>query len=344
VTGTVVRPIFDGLKISREKLAYICDSTSAPICALIPVNAWGAYMAGLLARQGVEKPLLVYFKAIPFNYYAWAAILLVLFLTLSRKDFFSMKRAEQRAREKGQVLRPGSIPLVSHEVTNLEPKQGVRPRASNMVIPLAVMIVMMVAGLLITGRGDLANGSGSTAVLWAVLAALAAGGLLYWARGVMGPGELTGLFFKGVGGLVPIATLMMLAFALGQLCRDLNTGLYVAELVKNMLVPSLVPVVLFVTTGFIAFATGTSWGTWAVMVPIGLPLALQMGINPVLAVAAITSGGVFGDHCSPISDTTLVSSMASASDHMDHVNTQLPYALTAGLVAAVFFLLAGVTM
>lgn len=341
ITGTVFRPIFDRLQISREKLAYLCDSISAPVCAMVPINAWGAYMAGLLATQGIDGAMQVYLKALLYNFYPIFALALVLVLVITQRDFFAMKTAELRARSTGLVLRKGATPLVSTEVTALEPKAGIPYRASNLIVPVATMILMMVAGMLITGQGRFVNGSGSTSVLWAVLAAVAAAFIQYRVTGIMRFNEMVQLFFKGVGGLIPIAVLMMLAFAIGQLCRDMGTGRYVASVAQKLISVRLLPMILFVTTGFIAFSTGTSWGTWGIMVPIGIPMVQQMGGDLLPVVAAMVSGGVFGDHCSPISDTTLISSMASASDHMDHVNTQLPYALAAGLAATAGFFIVG---
>ena len=150
------------------------------------------------------------------------------------------------------------------------------------------------------------------------------------------------LIFKGVGGLIPLALLMMLAFAIGKVCKDLGTGIFVAEISKTWLNPSLVPFIVFLVAGFIAFSTGTSWGTFAIMIPIGMQMAQIMDANIYLTIAAALGGGVFGDHSSPISDTTIISSMASASDHIDHVKTQLPYALIAGALAAFFYLLIGI--
>ena len=154
--------------------------------------------------------------------------------------------------------------------------------------------------------------------------------------------EIINLFFKGVSGLIPIAILMMFAFAIGTLCRDLHTGEFVADVASRFISQKFLPVILFITTGFIAFSTGTSWGTWAIMFPIGMGIAQGFQVDIVPIIGSLVSGGIFGDHCSPISDTTLLSSMASASDHIDHVNTQLPYALISGGIAAVLFLLAGV--
>ena len=154
--------------------------------------------------------------------------------------------------------------------------------------------------------------------------------------------EIIDLTFKGVGGLIPLALLMMLAFAIGKVCRDLGTGIYVAELSKAWLSPSFVPVIVFMVAGFIAFSTGTSWGTFAIMIPIGMQMAQIMDADIYLTIAAALGGGVFGDHSSPISDTTIISSMASASDHIDHVKTQLPYALIAGGLAALLYLSIGI--
>ncbi len=341
ITGTVFRPIFDKMKISREKMAYICDSISAPVCAMIPVNAWGAYMAGLLANQGIDRSMQVYLGSLVYNFYPIFAIALVFVIVISQRDFFAMRKAEKRALEEGKVLRDGAVPLISAEVTDVEPKPGISYKASNLVVPVFVMIVMMVAAMLITGNGKFTDGSGSTSVLWAVLSAVLAAAVKYRISGIMKSNEMINLFFKGVGGLIPIAVLMMFAFAIGNLCRELGTGIYVASVAENLISPKLLPLILFITTGVIAFSTGTSWGTWGIMVPIGIPVAMALDVNTLPVVAAMVSGGVFGDHCSPISDTTLISSMASASDHMDHVNTQLPYALTAGILASACFLIIG---
>ena len=150
------------------------------------------------------------------------------------------------------------------------------------------------------------------------------------------------MVFKGISSLMPLALLMMLAFAIGNVCKELGTGIYTAELTKEWLSPSFVPVIIFFVSSFIAFSTGTSWGTFAIMVAIGVPIAQTLGANVYLTIAAVLGGGVFGDHCSPISDTTIISSMASACDHIDHVKTQLPYALIAGTISGFLYLVMGV--
>jgi Na+/H+ antiporter NhaC len=269
-----------------------------------------------------------------------------------------MRKAEKRAREEGKLLADGATPMISSEVIAMEKKSEVKPRARNMIMPIATMVLMMPVGLLYSGWGLVENidelslgaaafqalgkGSGSSAVLWAVLTALLVGAVSYRIQKIFKLQEILDLTFKGIGGLIPLALLMMLAFAIGKVCRDLGAGLYVAEVTKTWLSPSFVPVILFLTSCFIAFSTGTSWGTFAIMVPIAVPMATTLEVGIPLSVAAVLGGGVFGDHCSPISDTTIISSMASASDHIDHVKTQLPYALTAGGLAALFYLIAGI--
>jgi len=341
VSGAVTRPIFDKLKISREKLSYILDSTSAPKCILIPLNAWGAFILGLLAAQGVKQPVKWLVASMPLNFYAILALLLVLFIVIAEKDFGPMKEAERRVRIENKLLRDGAEPLISDEVVMMEAKKGVKPRALNMVLPVAAMVVMMPIVLLITGHGNLKEGSGSTSVLWSVIISLFVGAVAYRTQRLMTTKEITDIFMKGVSGLIPLASLMILAFAIGDTCDALGTGSFVAQAAKSTLPQSIIPALIFILSCFIAFSTGTSWGTFAIMIPIAVPMINLIGLHPGLLISAVLGGGVFGDHCSPISDTTIISSMASATDHIDHVRTQLPYALTAAGMALVFFLIFG---
>ncbi len=341
VTGTVSRPVFDRLKISREKLAYICDSTSAPICIMIPLNAWGAYVIGLLTQLGVKNEIQLFIYALPLNFYAIFAILLVLFIALTGFDFGPMKKAEIRAIREGKVIADDAMPLIADEVINIQPKTGANPKARNMLIPILTMILMMPVGLYITGKGNLVNGSGSTSVLWAVMASILVAGILYKVQKILSFRETIELTLKGMGGLIPLAVLMTFAFAIGAVCKELKTGEYISQIASKFINPALLPSIIFATSAFISFSTGTSWGTFAIMMPIAVPTAIALNSNLPLVVASVLSGGVFGDHCSPISDTTIVSSMASACDHLDHVETQLPYAITAGIIALIFFAIFG---
>ena len=341
VSGAVARPIFDKLRISREKLAYILDSTSAPKCVIIPLNAWGAYVLSLLAAQGIKEPVRIFVMSIPFNFYAFLAIILVLVVILSGKDVGPMKEAERRVREEGKILRDGAEPLISDDVVMMQEKPGVEPRAINMILPVATMVLMMPVVLIITGKGNLMNGSGSLSVLWSVILGLTAGAIAYRAQKIMTGREITDVFMKGVSGLIPLASLMILAYAIGDTCDALGTGPFVAQVAKSSLNPGLIPAILFLVSCFIAFSTGTSWGTFAIMIPIAVPMISIIGLHPGIVVAAVLGGGVFGDHCSPISDTTIISSMASATDHIDHVRTQIPYAFAAAGAAIILFLIFG---
>jgi Na+/H+ antiporter NhaC len=353
--GTLFRPVFDRLKVPREKLAYIADSSSAPSSILIPFNAWGAFIMGLLLTQGIERPFRTMFSAMAYNFYPMFTIAMVFLVIVLRKDVGPMARAEKRTRETGKLLNDGARPLVSDEVTSYEMKEGITPRARNMVIPLLVMVVSMILFLVYTGWGEveeahgfmdhvsraIGRGSGSSAVLYAVTTSIFVSMILYRVQGIMKVRKMVTLILKGISELMPLALLMMLAFSISNVCNTLGTGPYVAGITEGWLSPALLPAIVFVLSSFIAFSTGTSWGTFAIMISIALPMAEMHGANLFLVVAATMGGGVFGDHCSPISDTTMISSMASASDHIDHVRTQMPYALIAGFMTTLLYLLLG---
>jgi tetracycline resistance efflux pump len=341
VTGTIFHPIFEKFKISREKLAYICDTTSSPVCILIPLNAWGAYIIGLLIKENIKEPITVFFSTIPLNFYPIITLLLAGFLAFTFKDYAAMKKAEKRSSDTGKTIADGAVPVVSSEVSSIKPKAKIPHRALNMIIPILTMILMMPVSLIITGKGDLTAGSGSTSVLWSVSAAIVVSGILYTGQKILTLHEVMDYTLKGIGGLIPLAILMVFAFAIGDTCRTLGTGPFVASIANNFLNPNFVAPIIFIVSMFISFSTGTSWGTFAIMIPIAVPTAQLMDVNLSLAIASVLSGSVFGDHCSPISDTTIISSMASASDHIDHVRTQLPYALTAAAVAMVLFTVFG---
>jgi len=345
VTGTIFHPIFEKFKISREKLAYICDTTSSPICILIPLNAWGAYVVSLLEKEsafgGMSDPVSLFLSTIPLNFYAILSVLFAGFIAFSYKDFGAMKKAEIRSLETGKTIADGAVPMISEDVASLKPKKGIKHKSLNMIVPIFVMIVMMPVSLLITGNGNLTSGSGSTAVLWSVLAAIFVAGSISLIQRILTLKEVMDYTLKGISGLVPLAILMVLAFSIGETCRTLGTGIYVASLSKNFLSPSAIAPILFITSCFISFATGTSWGTFAIMIPIAVPTAVYANASLPLSIASVLSGSVFGDHCSPISDTTIVSSMASACDHIDHVRTQLPYAISIAVLSALLFWIVG---
>ncbi len=336
VAGSVSRPLFDRYRVSREKLAYLIDATSAPVCAMIPLNAWGAVIIGLVAGTGVDNPLQVFIASIPYNLYAIIAIVLALVVIWRNINIGPMKAAEERT-ARGDLLWPTSTPLVDVSAEQVH-DEGDPPSAVYMVIPIVVMIGMMPIGLAVTGNGNLIEGSGSTSIFWAVSTAILSLWILLLARGRSTINELMRVFMTGAGNLLPISIILLLALALGDVAKLLQTGPYVAGVAGAAVPEFLLAPLIFLVSAFIAFSVGSSWGTFAIMIPIAIPIATTLGLPIPLLLGAAISGAIFGDHASPISDTTVVASMASACDHIDHVRTQIPYALVAAAIAATGFL------
>ena len=338
VSGAVTRPLFDRLRISREKLSFMLDCMCSPKTMLIPLNTFGAYVAGLLITQDVESPVALLVGTLPLNFYAILAVVAALVVGMSDRDFGPMAKAERRVREEGKVLRDGAEPLVAGEALSIPVKDGVQPHQRNMLIPIIAMVVALPILLWVTGDGNIMNGNGSVSAFWSVLVALTVGAIMYRTQGVMRLNEITDMFMKGVGGLIPVGVLLVLAFGIGDACQALGTGPYVARVTEAGLHPALVPAVLFVVAGVTAFATGTSFGTWAIMIPIVIPMTDVIDLHQGLAVAAVLGGGLFGDHSSPISDSTIIATMAAGADHIDHVRTQLPYTLVLAGIAILLYL------
>jgi Na+/H+ antiporter NhaC len=341
VAGSVSRPLFDRYKVSREKLAYLIDATSAPVCVMIPLNAWGAVIIGLVASSGVENALEVFIASIAYNFYAIVAIILAAVVIWKNLDIGPMKKAEERT-QNGDILWPGAMPMVdisAEQVTHDD--DGNIPSAALMVLPILTMVAMMPIGLYITGDGNLIAGSGSISVLWAVMVAILVLWVMLLGLGASSINDLMRTFMKGAEALLPIATILLFALALGDVAQALGTGIYIAGVVGESIPGPLLAPLIFLVSAFIAFSVGSSWGTFAIMIPIAIPIATTLGFSVPLFLGAAISGAIFGDHASPISDTTVVASMASATDHIDHVRTQLPYALIAATIAATMFLIAG---
>jgi Na+/H+ antiporter NhaC len=344
ISGAVTRPLFDRLRISREKLSYILDSTCSAKAMLIPLNTWGAYITGLLIAQGVEAPVGLLATSLPLNFYGILAVGAALVVGVTNLEFGPMASAERRVVVEGKILRDGAEPLVAAEVLAVAVKEGVRPRPLNMLVPIGAVVISLPVLLLVTGAGDLMSGSGSVSAFWAVIMGLAVGGVMYRVQGIMSLNEITDMFMKGVGGMIPVGLLLVLAFGIGNASQALGTGPYVAQVTEAGLSPVVVPAALFVVSGIISFATGTSFGTWAIMTPIVIPMAGLMDLHPGLAFAAVLGGGLFGDHSSPISDSTIIASMAAGADHIDHVRTQLPYTLVVAGASLLLYLGLGLVL
>ena len=343
IAGAISRPLFDRYRVSREKLAYIIDATSAPICVLIPLNAWGAVIVSLLASSGIKNPIDVFIGAILLNFYAIFAVLVCALVIWSDFDIGPMRAAQKRTAE-GKFLWPNATPMVDPSLIEAEQSRQPQDSAKLMLLPVLALVLSMPLGLFITGEGDLTAGSGSTSVLWAVLIALGTA----WAI-VLGSRRATletlmQLFLKGAGGLLPVAMILLFSLALGDVANALGTGVFVAQLAQETIPSALLLPLLFLLSAFIAFSIGSSWGTFAIMIPLAMQIVAALDMNASVFLAAVLSGAVFGDHASPISDTTVVASMAAATDHIDHVRTQLPYALISAGLATVAFFVSGLVL
>ncbi|WP_404820131.1 Na+/H+ antiporter NhaC family protein [Sulfurovum mangrovi] len=328
VAGTVAKPLCDKNGVSREKLAYICDSTSAPICSLIPLNGWGALLLGLIITAieskvitGDAVSLLVY--SIPYNFYSIFTLVIVLGVIFLNINIGPMRTAS---------------PKTYHLPEN---HKEIRPSLYGMLLPVVVMVALVPIGLYITGEGDIFKGSGSTSVYYAVITTLFFIYLLFVPNGTISHKKYFEGLFEGTSHMLPITTIMVFALLIGKVIGELGTAQYLASILQGNIPSLLLPLLIFLVSSLTAFSTGTSWGTFSIMMPIGLALGATMDLHIPLVIAAVISGGIFGDHASPISDTTIISSMAADCNHIDHVRTQLPYALIGGGLASIAFLIAG---
>ena len=323
--GVLSRGLFDRFGLSRAKLAYIVDSTAAPVCILILLNGWGAYILALLGGYAFEASAAeVLWGTVPLNFYALVTLVFVVATAWTGRTFGPLARSEARAHD-GETLH--------------HPVPPTRPVF--MWLPLAVMIGGMVGFMLWTGGGVLAQGSGSRSVLYAVALACLVAYALMAASGRFSHRDLVRIGFDGMAELLPLVTIVLLSLALGASLKELGTGTFIAGLAGEFMPRALIVPMLFLAGALISFSTGTSWGTFAILIPIGMPLVPALDLPPSLVLAAILGGGVFGDHCSPISDTTCVSAIASGCDLLEHVRTQLPYALTAGGITLLAYLAVG---
>jgi Na+/H+ antiporter NhaC len=356
ITGAVSRPLYDRVKLSRAKLAYMCDSTSAPICILIPLNAWGAYVLTLLAAEGLD-PLPTLIAAVPLNFYAVLAIVIVVVVAVTGWNIGPMKVSEQRALAGDNGALPEQeVSLSDYTDEHRAAGKEIPERAVNLIAPVLTTIVMMIVGLWVTGAGvndagvarsffeRVLAGSGSLSVLWAVSSGVAVAMVLAKAQGFFTFPQMAELVIIGFRELVGVAAILALALAIGAVCRELGTGPWVAATVSPWINAVTAAPLVFIAAAFIAFSTGTSWGTWAIMFPIAMPVASALDASVPLMAAAVLGGGVFGDHCSPISDTTVVSSLSAGVDHIEHVVTQIPYALVGGAAATVLYFVAGLVI
>ncbi|MCG1004083.1 MULTISPECIES: Na+/H+ antiporter NhaC family protein [Halobacterium] len=358
VVGSAMKDVSDHLGVSREKLSYIVDSTAAPV-ATLTISSWVAFQlsmidAGYEELSLAERPgsFEIFLRAIPFNMYAILAVAMVAIVVLSRRDFGEMLGAEHRASTTGKVTRDDARPMQDVEATLGEPSVE-NPKLLSFFAPIAVLIAVTVGSALYTGYAPdaslydmVVDADYALALVFGSFAMVASTYVLGLAYGVLSLGESVDTTIDGFGIMLTAVTILVLAWSIGNVVDALGTADYVSKLVEGFLTPELLPVVVLFTAAFVAFSTGSSWGTMSIVTPIAVPVAWQLaGSHTMVAavVGAVFSGAIFGDHSSPISDTTVLSATFTGADLIDHVRTQLYYAVTVVAVAALLLVVWGYT-
>jgi Na+/H+ antiporter NhaC len=323
--GMASQKLFDKHNLGRARLAYLVDSTCAPVSILFLVNGWGAYVLGLLDGYSFDDPVGILIGTIGYNVYAIVAVLMAYYTAFSGKVFGPMKHAESMINSKTEVT-----------VSQIAP-------ARIMWLPMLSLLICTFILLWITGDGDIRRGSGAFSVFFSVIIAfIMLVGLIVFYK-LLSSNEIFKSVYAGIKNMMPVVGILVLSFAFGDAIKALGTGLYVSQLINVEVPIYMMAPILFIAAAIMAFATGTSWGTFAILIPIAVPIAQQSGVPVEFLVAAVLGGGIFGDHASPISDTTVVASMASGCDHFEHVKTQLPYALVGALITLLVYVAIGFT-
>lgn len=332
ISGISAKPFFDKYNIPREKLAYITDSTSASVAWLFPLNAAGAFLMTMIGSQIsagtiTGDPFVYVLKSIPFQLYSIFAIILVGITIITGKDLKVMNT------------------FIDDDFTTIEASLKKdeyikKPRARNMIFPTILLIISIFWILYITGKGRISSGNGSEAIFNGVIITLILTGIYYVFQGIVKPKKYIEWCIEGMANFLQITIILVLALAFSNLMEKLNLGSYIAEMSTDMN-PILLPAVIFLMGSIISFATGTSGGTAAILIPIAIPMAVKLGVDIHLIIGAVVSSAVFGDHCSPISDSTILASMISEVPVMNHVKTQFPYALISAGLSVTGFLIMG---
>lgn len=347
--GAIARPVTDRFKVSRAKLAYILDSTAAPMCVMMPVSSWGAYIitlvAGLLTTYSITEytPIGAFVAMSAMNYYAIFALLMVFFVAYFSFDIASMARHEKAAMER--------------ENHDLEEDLGAKGHVRNLILPIVILIVTTVSMMIYSGAGALAESGVPFSILGAfentnVGVSLVVGGVsavvistvLIILDGQVSVKEYARAWILGIKSMSGAIAILFFAWTINKIVGDMQTGKYLSTLVSGNIPVQFLPVILFVLGTAMAFSTGTSWGTFGIMLPIAAAMAANAAPELMLAcLSAVMAGAVCGDHCSPVSDTTILSSTGAKCNHMDHVTTQLPYALTVAASSCVGYITVGFT-
>jgi Na+/H+ antiporter NhaC len=337
LAGSTVKPVSDAAEVSHEELSYIIDSTASPIATVIPLNVWPVYVAGLVIGTiplftNEAEAISFFYKAILFNFYGILAVVFTYTFALEINPFVfgKMKRAIERVKQTSQLDAPQANTMSSRELDELKVPHGYATSNFDFAVPIVVLIGIAVGGLIFLGSVPI-NEAFVLAVISAMLLALLKG---------MRLNEVIEGFVDGVKGVTLGAIILALAVTLGKVSGSLGTADFLIRTTSDFIVPAMLPAIFMVICMLIAFAVGSSWGTYAVVFPIAMPLAYAVNPDPfyiTLCFGAVLGGAVYGDQCSPISDTTILSSLATGSDHMDHVTTQMPIATIAAAIGAVLY-------
>lgn len=349
--GTVMRPVTDRYRVSRAKLAYILDATAAPVCIIAPVSSWAASVASQMNQSGVDNVMGLFLSTIPFNLYALLTLVMIVVLALTKLDFGPMAKFEKNAIEKNDLF-SNEDHGVSQDFESGIKSQG---KVMDLIVPIVALIVFCVAAMLHVGGFTFGGGVSIADAFGNTDASLslAMGGFLalvftflyfmIFRRKVLGFRQFMDCIGEGVKSMVPADIILVLAWSISGVCRDLlNTGPYVSGIIESSHFPlQLLPAIVFAVACFLSFSMGTAWGTFGILIPIVIDICKADPSLMVIALAATLAGSVFGDHCSPISDTTILSSTGAGVNHLDHVSTQIPYAATVAVCAFLGYLLAG---
>ena len=335
ISGTTMGPLYDRLGIPRQRLAYFVHTIGLNTVAMIVINGWGAFYMSVLRAQHVDQPFQLILSALQYNFYSWVCLVMVAIVMATGWSIGPMRAFDRAARERLAVP-----PAEITDVLETAPvESGVKPRLRYLVLPVLVLVVTMVTSLYLTGGGDITRGEGSASILYAATLATVVIAIQLLADRAFTFVQIEEKAMEGMREFFDVSLLIVLALALGGLCKELGTGAYISQIAQSSLPIFLVPVTVFVLGSVMSFATGTSYGTLAIMVPIVLPMAQATGLSAPLLFASCLSGAIFGDNTSPINDNSIITSMASGATVLDHVRTQMPYALICAGIAAIGFLL-----
>jgi len=361
LVGNMMRPFTDKVKVSREKLSYLVDSTAAPVASLAAVSTWSIFQMSLLdapyANHGItQSTYLTFLQSIPYSFYCIMAIIFLFMTVIMKKEFGPMLKAETRSQTTGAVLSENAQPMMDKAlVAKMEASKT--SHWSNAVIPIVLVLVITIGGLFVTGIQGLGPGekrsfiniitasNANVALIWGSFMSGFVAIAISMIRGLLNLREAVDAWIEGTRSMVMACIILLLAWTIGDICTEIKTAEYIVDATKNFLTPALLPPITFITAALISFATGSSWATMSILVPVTVPMAIQLMEGTPNAIvqtpifistfAAVLSGSVFGDHSSPIADTTVLSSTASGADHIDHVRTQLPYALLCAAIALI---------